>query len=146
MPLRESSSPSDAARFDAKIASMRKVQTDSLKEIAKQAYAEVAIRRNALMPFEEDLEIAKRVLFERLLEEGRDTVNDGDFLIVVQSKPSPAIKDEVGLYDALTTLLVDGEPLGADLANAVWVENPPPPAPVKRADLAKIKSLVKKYG
>jgi hypothetical protein len=64
----------------------------------------------------------------------------------VQSKPSPAIKDEVGLYDALTTLLVDGEPLGADLANAVWVENPPPPAPVKRADLAKIKSLVKKYG
>jgi hypothetical protein len=146
MPLREPTSPEDANRFDEKIAAFRKVKTDSLKEMAKDCYAQIMRIRNTLAPIEEDFEIAKRIIFERLLAENREAVNDPDFLIVMQTKPSPAIKDEVGLYDALTTLLVDGEPLGPELQNAVWMEEPPPPAPVKRADLTKIKALVKLYG
>jgi hypothetical protein len=140
--------PEDAARRDKKYEAFKTFDMESLKETAKVAYHHVARLRNQMATYEEDLALTRRVILERLLAEKRAVVNDPSFDIRIEyGKPPTAIKDDVGLYDALHSLVIDGEPLPAEvLAKAAWIETPPPPAPIKKTDLSKIKTLVKDYG
>lgn len=137
-----------AADYDRKLQTLRGADTDSLKELAKSAYAEVARIRAMAAPMEENLALAQRILHERLLAEDRSVINDPDFVIALESAGNfPATKDDAAILRALVELRVDGDPIPPnELVEAAWEETPPPPQPIVKTNLTKLKSLVKKYG
>jgi hypothetical protein len=127
------------------------MDTDSVKQLAKESYAEIALLMAQMAPLRSDFDLATEIIQERLEKENRLLVNDPDFFIGFEvGKPGPAQKDDAALYDALHALVIDGDKLSADiLKDVAWEETPPPappPLPVKKTNLTKLKALVKTLG
>jgi hypothetical protein len=142
----------DAHRKDALRQTLRALvaagDTASVKEIGKEAYATCARLANEMRPHKDTLDVVQDVILELLVNDGREAVNDPDFVIALEEKKSARpITDQAALYDALHALTVDGEPIPEELLReAAYIDLPPPPLPAKVTNLTKIKPLIKRFG
>lgn len=141
----------DAKRLDDLRTMMRGLVASgdigSVKEMAKSAYAEAVKLRNALRPHEAVFGVATEVMQEFLIASGRLAVNDSEFVIELEPEKSKPSTDEVRLYDMLHAMRIDDEPIPVDLLReAAYIDLPPPPVPMKRTNLTKIKPLEKRFG
>ena len=144
----QAAAPDPAGPSDDKLARYlalcRTGNIETVRDIAKAAYAQLARLEREAIPHAEEFEAATLALQETLRARNAKLLPDDEFEIQLVERKSAPIRNDDLLYTLLHELRIDGQPLPAELLAKAAFEFQPPP--VRKTDLNAVRALEKIYG